>query len=81
MDVIFVDKPYQKENGEYPGWIVQDELMGIKETLQEWLKRMRQKIDSNDKCKDILGLYIYDMSPAVTSAGEPAMMIRYAYIY
>jgi hypothetical protein len=80
MDVIFVDKTHQKENGEHPGWIVQDELMGIKETFQEWLKKMREKIQTCGKCKDILGLYIYDMSPVVTTAGEPAMMIRYAYI-
>lgn len=80
MDVIFVDKPYQKADGEHPGWIVTDELMRVKETFQEWLIRIREKIQTCDKCKDILGLYIYDMSPAVTMAGEPAMMIRYAYI-
>jgi hypothetical protein len=80
MQVIFVEKPYQKADGDQLGWTVQDEMLKVNESFQEWLTRKKERIAVHDAYKDVKGLYIYDMSPLVGMNCETGMSIRFAYI-
>lgn len=80
MQVIFVDKPYQAATDEHPGWTVQDDMLKVKETFQEWLKRKIERIEAHDAYKDVKGLYIYDMGPLTGMNCECGMHVRFAYI-
>ena len=92
MKVIFVDKVLQNENtvepqlidGEVVHWCVRSECLKANETFQEWLVRMKEKINTHPNYSSVEGLLIYDMQPIVSIPYEGVtrggMIIRYAFL-
>ena len=78
-----------------PYWCVMSEMLKINETYQQWLTRVKEKINTGRyKENGVEGIYFYDMQaigPIVdgwdennvieTSKDKFGMMVRYDYIY
>jgi hypothetical protein len=81
MEIVFIKTPLQdsitKEpqliDGKVYHWCVKSELLGLNENFQSWLRR--KYVDFLNK--NITHIFIYDMTPLITTNKECGMMIRY----
>ena len=65
-----------------PYWTVRTENIKLGDTYHQWLLKKKEEIEGvKFKEKKVEGIYLYDIQTVLTVNNEPAMMVRYDYIY
>jgi hypothetical protein len=65
-----------------PYWTVRTENIKLSDTYHQWLLKKKEEIEGvKFKEKKVEGIYLYDIQTVLTVNNEPAMMVRYDYIY
>jgi hypothetical protein len=65
-----------------PYWTVRTENIKLGDTYHQWLLKKKEEIEGvKFKEKKVEGIYLYDIQTVLTVNNEPAIMVRYDYIY